>query len=213
MSVIAAKVYEDRIEIAADSILIKDDLKKTNFKKLFNTTQMCVGGCGTAEELTLFFTFVQTHEPESSTLADIQKFMRRFDEWKEEYVKKCGIENCYLIIYENKLFEVDGMFVQEIKDYTAIGEGEPYALTALHLGYSAEDAVKVSCELCCFVSEPIRVMKGNDGVGIRDIKTKQEDDGSVSVEMMLTNDNSYKFTIPAPLKGDEGKDLIFNIHT
>lgn len=58
-----------------------------------------------------------------------------------------------------------------------------------------------------FVSEPVRVMKGNDGIGIKDIKTTKEEDGSVIVEMLLTNDNNYKFTIPAPLKGDEGNGI------
>ena len=53
------------------------------------------------------------------------------------------------------MFEVDGMFVQEVTHYTAIGEGEPYALTALRLDYDPEYAVKITSELCTYVSEPV----------------------------------------------------------
>ena len=155
MSVIAAKVYPEYIEIASDSILIKDDLKKTNFKKIFNTSIICAAGCGTAEELCLFFTFIQEHEPKTCSIAGILNYMKQFAKWKFDYVNDDVIHNCYLIIYKGKLFEVDGMFVQEVKDYTAIGEGEPYALAALHLGHTVEEAIQAACDLCCFVAEPV----------------------------------------------------------
>jgi hypothetical protein len=47
------------------------------------------------------------------------------------------------------------MFINEIKDFAAVGAGEDFANAALYLGHSPEEAVKVACELCCFVSEPI----------------------------------------------------------
>ena len=30
-----------------------------------------------------------------------------------------------------------------------------YGLTALYLGHTPREAVKVSCDLCCYVAEPI----------------------------------------------------------
>jgi len=56
------------------------------------------------------------------------------------------------------------MFINEIKDFAAIGAGEDFANAALYLGHSPEEAVKVACELCCFVSEPIvkyKMKRGN----------------------------------------------------
>ena len=155
MSVIAAKVYPDRIDIASDSILLKADLKKNDFKKIFQTSDLCAGGCGTAEELQLFFQFIQKSDPESATIMGIIDYMSKFANWKSEYTHDETIQNCYLIIYGNKLFEVDGMFVQEIKTHTAIGEGEAYALAALHLGHNVEEAVKTACDLCYYTSEPV----------------------------------------------------------
>ena len=59
MSVIAAKVECNKITIASDSILIQEDLKRTDFKKLHRTADVIVGSCGTAE-ITLF-SYVTTH--------------------------------------------------------------------------------------------------------------------------------------------------------
>ena len=155
MSVVAAKVFPDRIEIASDSILIKDDLKKTNFKKMLSTPTITVGGCGNAEELQLFFTFVSNNAPDDGTSKGVLDYMKQFANWKAQYTNDDTIKNCYLIITDHKLYEVDEMFVQKIDDYTAIGEGEPYALAALHLGHSVEAAVHTACDLCCFVAPPV----------------------------------------------------------
>lgn len=157
MSVIAAKVYDNRIEIAADSIIMKDDLKKTNFVKLRNYSNNIVcGGCGSAEELSLFFEFISNISQQVNvTTQTILNHLHDFSRYKEHYTGVAQIDNCYLIIVDNKLFEVDGFFVQEVNDYTAIGEGEPYALTALYLGQNPIDAVKTTCELCCHVSLPV----------------------------------------------------------
>lgn len=157
MSVIAAKVGADYIQVAADSILIKEEMKRTkNFSKLIQFNGIVAGGAGSAEELSLFFRFINNlNKPDSATVAGIQDFMRSFDRWKESYTNTTGIDNCYLIVYKGKLFEIDGIFVQEISDYTAIGEGEPYAITALHLGCMPTEAVKVTCDLCHSVCEPV----------------------------------------------------------
>ena len=43
----------------------------------------------------------------------------------------------------------------EVKEYEAIGAGMYYGEEALYLGHSPREAVKVSCDLCCYVAEPI----------------------------------------------------------
>ena len=155
MSVIAVKVESDKITIAADSIIIKDDLKRTNFQKLRDSGHMIVGGCGSAEELSLFFEFAKRSKDKLTSVYDVQEFMNKFASYKKAYADDNKINNAYIIIYDKYVYEVDGMFVQEVTDYTAIGEGEPYALTALYLGRSVETAIKAACDLCCFVAEPI----------------------------------------------------------
>lgn len=155
MSVVAVKVESDKITIAADSIIIKDDLKRTNFQKLHDFGHMIVGGCGSAEELSLFFEFAKRSRKKLTDIHIVQQFMDDFALFKKSYTDDNKINNAYIIIYDKHVYEVDGMFVQEVEDYTAIGEGEPYALTALYLGHSVVSAVRAACDLCCFVSEPI----------------------------------------------------------
>lgn len=155
MSVVAVKVESDKITIAADSIIIKDDLKRTNFQKLHDFGHMIVGGCGSAEELSLFFELAKRSKEKLTSIYAVQEFMDRFAICKKAYTDDNKINNAYIIIYDKHVYEVDGMFVQEVKDYTAVGEGEPYALTALYLGHSVETAIRASCDLCCFVDGPI----------------------------------------------------------
>lgn len=159
MSVIAVKVASDRIRIAADSILIKDDLKKTNFKKLFKFKDIIVAGCGSAEELSLFFKFAEEFTPASCDINGIRHYMKSFSDVLEDYYNDRKINNDYIIIYKGHVYEVEGMLVQEITDYTAIGEGEAYALAALYLGHDVIDAVEAACKFSCFVSEPIVVQQ------------------------------------------------------
>ena len=159
MSVVAVKVESDRIRIAADSILIKEDLKKTNFKKLCKFKDIIVAGCGSAEELSLFFKFAEEFTPSSCDINGIRHYMKRFSDVLEDCYNDRKINNDYIIIYKGHVYEVEGMFVQEITDYTAMGEGEAYALAALYLGHDVVEAVQAACKFSCFVSEPIVVQQ------------------------------------------------------
>ena len=159
MSVVAVKVESDKITIATDSIIIKEDLKKTNFKKLYRFKDIIVAGCGSAEELSLFFKFAEEFTPASCDINGIRHYMKSFSDVLEDYYNDQKINNDYIIIYKGHVYEVEGMFVQEITDYTAIGEGEAYALAALSLGHDVVDAVEVACKFSCFVSGPIVVQQ------------------------------------------------------
>lgn len=154
MSVIAAKVIGPNIVISSDSIIVKDDLKRTNFIKLRNYGNLVVGGCGSAEELCLFFNYIDQHKPEHLSVSKLINVMKEFLIYKRDYVDE-DLKNEYIFAGRDGLFITEGMFVQQIKDYTAIGEGEPYALAALHLGHTTEEAVECACDLCCHVAKPI----------------------------------------------------------
>lgn len=156
MSVIAARVTDKFIEVASDSIISKEELKRTNFTKLIQVNDMIFGGCGSAEELSIFLDFVkEVPTIQFPTTAKIRDLMLEFAKVKELYTGDAKVDNAYIIAIDGSLFEVDGMFVTQITDYTAIGQGESYALAALHLNHSVQEAVKVAADLCCFVAEPI----------------------------------------------------------
>lgn len=156
MSVIAGKVYKDRIDVAADSISVRGSTKypQLGFSKLLAINEMIIGGVGIAEETSLMYRFSQTHKPETPTEKDVLNFIVEFSGWKKDYTGS-QIENHYLIAVKGHLFLVERMFVTEITDYIAIGAGEDFALAALYFGNSPTKAVEVACELSCWASAPI----------------------------------------------------------
>ncbi len=159
MSVIAAKVYQDKIVIAADSILVRGWSKKSNrkndFQKIAQINGMIIGGVGTAEANSLMFLFAETHKPARADERGIAEYFAEFAKWAKGYADVNTIENDYLIAYSSKLFSVEGFFVAEVGNYEAIGAGEDFANTALYLGLTPERAVSVACEMCCMVSGPV----------------------------------------------------------
>lgn len=157
MSVIAAKVYNSRIEIAADSIVCRGWSKNTtgNFTKLNQDNGMIVGATGECQETSLLWHFMRTHKPDGHNTKDILAFIIEFSQWKGTVIGNGNVNNSYLLAFEGHLFEIENLFVHEIKNYCAVGAGEDYANAALYLGHSPREAVKTACELCCYVAEPI----------------------------------------------------------
>ena len=156
MSVVAARVYDDHIEIAADSIVISGEMKRTGtFSKVEAINDMIIGACGICRETTLMWQFAKTHKPESATERDVLTFIVEFMKWKKEFGGEPNIENDYIIAYQGKLFEVQETFVNQVKDYVAIGAGMYFATTALYLDRSPKEAVEVACALNYYVSKPI----------------------------------------------------------
>lgn len=157
MSVIAAKVYDDHVKIAADSIIVRGYFSKrvNNFTKLIKKNGMIIGSTGSCEEASFMWNYMGTHKPKSATEEDVLAFLIEFAEYKNKIGAGSKIENSYLLVFKGRLFHISNMFVQEIEDYIAVGAGEDFSNAAMYLGHDPEKAVKTACELCCFVSEPI----------------------------------------------------------
>lgn len=156
MSVVAAKVYDKEVVMAADSIIVKGWSKRnSNFAKIAEINDMILGGCGSAQEISLMWHYMQTHKPASATDKDVLTFIIEFSRWKSSMGAGSDIENEYLFVYQGHLFAIQDMLVHEIFDYSAIGAGEDFATSALYLGHTPREAVKVACDLSCYVCEPI----------------------------------------------------------
>ena len=157
MSVVAVKVYKDNIQIAADSIVVYGDSKKTdgNFSKLVKVNDIIIGFVGTAEEGSLMLHYADTHKPLSASEKDMLTFMIEFSKWKSDVGVGSDINNSYIVVYDGKAFYINGMLVYEVDNYEAIGAGMDFANAAMYLGHTPKEAVKVACELSCWVAEPI----------------------------------------------------------
>lgn len=157
MSVVAARVYRDKIIMAADSIVVRGWAKNTNndVVKINRINGMIVGGVGYTQEIGLMWQYMKTHKPAAASEEDVITFMIEFSRWKRDLVGDGSINNTYLIAYDGSLFRTENMFAFKVNEYCAIGAGEDFSNAALYLGHGPTEAVKVACDLCCMVSEPI----------------------------------------------------------
>ena len=157
MSVVAVKIYDKNITMSADSIIIHGEADKTPIGKgkIFEINNMIIGTAGYASEGAYLSMFAENHTPLDSTERAMNEFIAEFASWKYKmFGASQTIENQYLIAYKDKCFYIGGNYVAEVSEYYAIGSGHQFAEAALHLGHSPQEAVKVACDLCCFVAEP-----------------------------------------------------------
>lgn len=157
MSVVTARVYKDKIVMAADSIVVRGWSKRTDHDivKINEINGMIVGSTGYAQELSLMWQYMTTHKPATATEKDVLAFVVEFSRWKRELIGNGSVDNTYLMAYDGHLFQIEDMLVYEVSEWSAVGAGEDFANAVLYLGNSPRDAVKVACELSCFVAEPI----------------------------------------------------------
>lgn len=154
MTAIAAKVYADKIEIAGDSQVSNTWGSKRldkNFEKLFIVNELIIGGTGTAQEISLMHHYAETHKPLTATEKDVLDFVIEFSKWKSDIEGDSEINNVYLIVYDKKVFEVEGLLITEVKNYSAIGSGMDFANAAMYLGHSAKEAIEVAKAMDCYV--------------------------------------------------------------
>lgn len=163
MSIVACKVYDNRIKIGSDSIAVRgyntQEKAKDKFLKLAEVNGMVIGGIGLCEEISLFFTFCMNRNPKNATEDNILEFVCEFAEWKKKRNDNYKIENHYLMVINSKVFLIESFFVKEIISYEAIGAGMDYALSALYLGHDVEKAIEVACELSIYCEKPIKVIE------------------------------------------------------
>jgi len=154
---VCAKVYADRIQIAADSITVSGWSKRTDlkFSKLSRINDIVMGTVGTIQEASLMWNYMETHKPKDTSGKSILDFMVEFSKWKSDYSTDKEISNYYIMAFSGKYFLISGSWVEEIVNHCAIGAGEDLANAALYLGHTPREAVKVAAELSCFVAEPI----------------------------------------------------------
>jgi ATP-dependent protease HslVU (ClpYQ) peptidase subunit len=160
MSVVAVKVTEKNITIGADSIIAFGwTQEKDRLAKLEEVNGMVIGSVGMAQEGALFRVFCRTRKPREATDEAIVDFMSEFQDWLNNKIGETKIENGYILVVGGKAFNVEGFYVKEVTDYSAIGAGMDFALASLYLGNSVKESIKASCHLSVYCEEPINIIK------------------------------------------------------
>lgn len=161
MSVVACKITKEGYEIAADSISVRgytQTKNNTNRSKLIEVNNMVIGSVGSAEESSLLQIFAKTHQPAAATEEGILEFWSEFSDWKKKRIDKNGIDNVYFLGLNGVVFYINRWLIASVTTYQAIGAGRDFALAALHLGHSAEEAIETAIELSIFCEAPIQVI-------------------------------------------------------
>ena len=160
MSVLAVKVTTNKITIGADSILVSGyTQEKDKLAKLNKVNGMVIGDVGDAQEGALFLLFCKTRKPSEASVGGLVEFMSEFQDWLDKKTGEAKLSNEYILIIEKKAFMMEGFFIKEVTDYTSIGAGMDFALSALYLGKSVKDSIKAACHLSVYCEEPINIIE------------------------------------------------------
>ena len=160
MSVVAVKVKKNKIIIGADSILVSGwTQEKDKLAKLNKVNGMVIGDVGDAQEGGLFLLYCKTRKPREASVDALIEFMSEFQDWLNNKIGESKLENQYVIVFDGKAFVMEGFFIKEVTDYTAIGAGMDFALSALYLGNSVQDSIKAACHLSVYCEEPVNIIE------------------------------------------------------
>ena len=160
MSVVAVKVKKEKIIIGADSILVSGwTQEKDKLAKLNEVNGMVIGDVGDAQEGALFLMYCNTRKPKEASVSALVEFMSEFQDWMVKKIGDVKLNNQYVIILDGKAFMMEGFFIKEVTDYTAIGAGMDFALSALYLGNSVEDSIKAACHLSVYCEAPVNIIE------------------------------------------------------
>ena len=173
MTVVATRKTDTEITIAADSMFSYTNLIATPLEidaaKLFQHNGLIIGASGDSGEMNQMRMFSRNHKPASATPDGVTEFIDEFREWLKKKDGEAEFSASYLIAFDGKCFRTYTRTydVFEVPEFAAIGAGEHFAVTALHLGKSAVEAVEVACALnpwcrlpVSFFSMPITATSG-----------------------------------------------------
>jgi len=158
MTTIVCKVEKNNVILLADSLITESERfnkMKSSLKinKIYKLDEFRIAFAGDMMYTHIIKEFLSQHIQELITgndfelkvVAEIKKTIQNYiGSSLPSYTELSGI-----FTYQNRAFEFDiesgALF--EINDFQALGTGAIYALTALHLGHSPQEALEIACKL------------------------------------------------------------------
>lgn len=163
MSVVAVRKEKSKIIIGADSIRISGwgTQQKDKLAKLFRVSkEMVLGTVGDAAMSSLFREFLKNHLPKANTEYGWTMLVSEFADYLNTLKNAPKFEeSSSIVVYQQKIFFLNGYFIHEVSDYYAIGAGTDYALAALYLGASVKEAIEAACHLSIFCEKPVNLIE------------------------------------------------------
>lgn len=161
MTIIAVKKEVDKISIAYDSKITRDNEKVDDSIELDKVIQyedlyIAVAGA-TNENILLKEYLAETTIPKTQGLTFVIELMKNYFDFFRR-ITEDKPESEYIIIKDKRIFFVGADFcnIWEVKDFISIGSGRIYGITALHLGKTPKEAVCIACKLDSYCELPVK---------------------------------------------------------
>lgn len=159
MSVVAVKIYDDRIVMGADSQSTSYWHNKNSTNKIYKISDdFIIGGVGHTSHNQMMSMFCETNKPAGNRKRDILEFIIQFHDFMKKKSTEYTPYNNWLMGFSGKAFWITAdLLIQEIKDYHAIGSGMEYARAGLYFDKTIKESIKIACDLTIFCGEPIEI--------------------------------------------------------
>lgn len=166
MSIVIAKKYDNKIEFAADSIIVWESTKKTNGVKLFRISEsFCIGFVGNYEQNMLLINIMSESELNeySHTMYNLYSYiatcLQKLTKVMSVNNRDIDLDINMLVGFNKLLFNVlvenNCLYIEFIKDYHCIGSGKNYGFGAMAMEATPIEAAKAVTEICLTTAQPI----------------------------------------------------------
>lgn len=166
MTVLVVKNYKNRIELCADSGVFYgySGSKEENSTKIFQVNNITFMSTGYVSEKNFLELFCSTRKPESNKVLDILRFFSDFRKWMISEFNCCFekdeiIKNNYFFYFDGIIYRItSNLTIKEIKEgeFDSDGAGYREARTALYLGHSPKEAVRICIKLNCWTAGKVQ---------------------------------------------------------
>jgi hypothetical protein len=130
MSVIAVKVYDERIEIAADSQATSNSHREVldeKNAKLFVCGNMIIGVSGYYRSIPMLRAYLEKNPQDIHSIVGVYEFLKNFRIWEKEIKDTESSDDSddqnLIIVTNGKAFYIDNYEVKEVSRSEAIGSG------------------------------------------------------------------------------------------
>jgi len=149
MSVVITKVYNGNITMAADTAVTTFGgctVYTSKEGKIIDTPELIVGVVGSAEHITILKAFFSKYKMSDPTYLGIYEAMKEYYTYLIDLpINMEDDESKFHLVYRGRAWVIEGLLVEPIEEYHAMGCGKDTAWGALDAGASVRDAVTITC--------------------------------------------------------------------
>lgn len=166
MSVVAVKLSDNNIMIGCDSQVTVDWIYKADIQnkfglgKILDVNTMLIGSVGKLSEISKMMLYATKVRPADIRISDIVEWIVGYVEYCKKIDSKFDPFNHWILVFKGKAFCIEeDLSVYEINNYCVIGSGKYHAMPLLEMGKGVDEAIKMSCKLDLYCSEPINIYR------------------------------------------------------